>query len=279
VRAELAGVKPKGVLAPAAIFPFAHAAGLLAESKAAATAAKKGSAAVGHATATPGSLAHLLTACSSTDALAAVCRSLPVALAAALVLEAHSRAQPGYGADPADDDVSEGRSSSRSSGGGGGGGVVYEGGGAGAGALLDLLATAAPAAAAAVLAAAPVASVPALLASMRAEAQAAVRRLLPDEAQAAAAHADLPPPAEPALPARPGTDLGGDRGRGERAEAAEATEVDAVVTAAASAQSHGGRPIWRAPLPPPSVDLVEVCVLYDGEVTQSSLMAVDSRLN
>jgi len=266
------------MLVPAILFPSARVANLLHDNKtwSAAASPKKG------APPSPQTLARLLTDSSSLGELATICQTLPVTLAAALVLEMHMRGVKNNGKD-------NNNSSSASSSAVDGYSTYF---GTGAGPVLDLLASSAAAAAAAVLASVPADELPKVLESMSSEPRAAATRFLPnyDGSSAptsgnateegtvtTAGKAVIPPERPQSLNGSPAKEM-----EREISHTAAGKIVNAIQGTAPDSNNNGGRSSNgssgknKPALPPrrprpklqpaPSVDLVEVCLLFEGEV-------------
>jgi len=276
------------MLAPAILFPSARTANLLFDSnKTSPRASSSNKGANGVTTAAPQSLARTLTDSSSLDELATVCQTLPGTLAAALVLEMHVRAERSH-----ENDSHRSNAQSSSSAVDGNSGAF----GVGAGPLLDLLASSAAAAAAAVLASLPADELPQIFESMSIESRAAATRFLPNQdgsrqptsATTAAAGGEetatraVIPPEMPQRPNRNGNASGEEMGS-KMSNAAAGRIVSAVQGSApddsnssSSSSSSASTATTKTPKlpprrprklpPPPSVDLVEVCLLFEGEV-------------
>ena len=254
------------MLAPAILFPSARTANLLFDSnKTSPRASSSNKGANGVTTAAPQSLARTLTDSSSLDELATVCQTLPGTLAAALVLEMHVRAERSH-----ENDSHRSNAQSSSSAVDGNSGAF----GVGAGPLLDLLASSAAAAAAAVLASLPADELPQIFESMSIESRAAATRFLPNQdgsrqptsATTAAAGGEetatraVIPPELPQRPNRNGNASGEEMG----SKISNNSSSSASTATTKTPKLPPRRP--RKLPPPPSVDLVEVCLLFEGEV-------------
>jgi len=254
------------MLAPAILFPSARTANLLFDSnKTSPRASSSNKGANGVTTAAPQSLARTLTDSSSLDELATVCQTLPGTLAAALVLEMHVRAERSH-----ENDSHRSNAQSSSSAVDGNSGAF----GVGAGPLLDLLASSAAAAAAAVLASLPADELPQIFESMSIESRAAATRFLPNQdgsrqptsATTAAAGGEetatraVIPPEMPQRPNRNGNASSEEMGR----KMSNNSSSSASTATTKTPKLPPRRP--RKLPPPPSVDLVEVCLLFEGEV-------------
>jgi hypothetical protein len=269
------------MLAPAILFPSARTANLLFDSnKTSPRASSSNKGANGVTTAAPQSLARTLTDSSSLDELATVCQTLPGTLAAALVLEMHVRAERSH-----ENDSHRSNAQSSSSAVDGNSGAF----GVGAGPLLDLLASSAAAAAAAVLASLPADELPQIFESMSIESRAAATRFLPNQdgsrqptsATAAAAGGGesatktvIPPELPHCFSEEMGSKMS-NAAAGRIVSAVQGSAPDDSNSSSSSSSSASTATTKTPKLPPrrprklpppPSVDLVEVCLLFEGEV-------------